>query len=108
WAAARETNHNIILNIQGDEPLIKANWVDQVVDALTSDPGLEVATLAHPFPVDELQNLGSVKVILNQNKDAIYFSRYPIPYSREKHEKYPGACLKHVGIYGYKAEFLKK
>jgi 3-deoxy-manno-octulosonate cytidylyltransferase (CMP-KDO synthetase) len=108
WAAARESGHNIVLNIQGDEPLIKSSWVDKVVDALTADASLEVATLAHPFPVNELSNLGSVKVILNKNNDAIYFSRYPIPYSRETHEKYPGACLKHVGIYGYKADFLKK
>jgi 3-deoxy-manno-octulosonate cytidylyltransferase (CMP-KDO synthetase) len=108
WAAAQNySDADIVLNIQGDEPLINEKWIDGVVDAMMQNVDLKMATLAHDLPLDELHEMGSVKVLLNQKSEAIYFSRLPIPYTRSTWDKYPGLCLKHIGLYGYRREFLK-
>ncbi len=108
WAVAQARNCDVVLNIQGDEPLIQPFWVDRLVGALRDEPQLKMATLAHKLPPEELQSLGVVKLILNRQSEAIYFSRYPIPYSREGLEKWPNTALKHIGLYGYRKEFLKE
>jgi 3-deoxy-manno-octulosonate cytidylyltransferase (CMP-KDO synthetase) len=108
WAVAKTRNCDVVLNIQGDEPLIQPFWVDRLVGSLRDEAQLKMATLAHKLPNDELQTLGVVKVILNRNSEAIYFSRYPIPYSREGVDKWPGVALKHIGLYGYRKEFLQE
>lgn len=108
WAVAQTRNCDVVLNIQGDEPLIQPFWVDRLVGALRDEPQIKMATLAHKLPNEELQSLGVVKLILNRNSEAIYFSRYPIPYSREGIEKWPNTALKHIGLYGYRKEFLKE
>jgi 3-deoxy-manno-octulosonate cytidylyltransferase (CMP-KDO synthetase) len=108
WAVAQARQCDIVLNIQGDEPLIQPFWIDRLVAALKSEPEIKMATLAHQLPVHELQALGVVKLIMNRNHEAIYFSRYPIPYSREGVEKWPNTALKHIGLYGYRKEFLKE
>lgn len=108
WAAAQNRDVDIVLNIQGDEPLIQPSWVDNLVGAFLERPHIQMATLAHALPADELQALGTVKLILNREKEAIYFSRFPIPYSREGLEKWSGTALKHIGLYGYKKDFLRE
>jgi 3-deoxy-manno-octulosonate cytidylyltransferase (CMP-KDO synthetase) len=96
----------IIVNIQGDEPLIQARMIDDLVAPLVADSGIEMSTLAHEISDEDLHNMNAVKVVCNDLGDALYFSRFPIPYSREKSPA--GACLKHVGLYAYQRHFLKK
>lgn len=108
WAASREKNADVIINIQGDEPLLRGHWIDKVAALFKDDAKLEMATIAHAIKEEELTLPQAVKVILNAKSDAIYFSRLPIPYTRMKFSEAPGMCLKHIGLYGYRKEFLKK
>ena len=107
WAVSRERPCDIVLNIQGDEPLIQPFWIDRLVAIFSQKPQAKMATLAHRLPPEELESHGAVKVILNRQNEAIYFSRHPIPYSRTTLEELPGLALKHIGLYGYRREFLK-
>lgn len=107
WAAAKDRKADIVLNIQGDEPLIEASWVDSLVQAMIKNPKVEMATLGHELPLNEMEEKGTVKLILNRANEAIYFSRYPIPYSREDAVKWPGTALKHIGLYAYRKDFLR-
>ncbi len=100
---------DIIVNIQGDEPLLPIEYVDLIVSAMKNNPSVSMATLAHPLSILELENKNSVKVIVNKNNEAIYFSRFPIPFSREVcNEKIVSCVQKHIGLYGYKTAFLKE
>lgn len=107
WAAVENIDCDLALNIQGDEPLIQPFWIDKLISAFSSSE-VSMATLAHALPPSELEEKGTVKLILNQNSEAIYFSRFPIPYSREGIEARPGLALKHIGLYGYRKSFLGK
>lgn len=108
-AAIRDVDCDIVVNIQGDEPLVTGDLVDSLASVFTNDASLDMATLAHPISFEELQSLNSVKVILNQHDEAIYFSRYPIPYSRVQPTPAAGfdGCMKHIGMYAYTKKFLK-
>ena len=108
WAAAQEVSADVVLNIQGDEPLIEPFWVDRLVEVFTRKPHVTMATLAHRLPPDELEEKGTVKLITNQQGEAIYFSRFAIPYSREGMDKWPGTALKHIGLYAYRKDFLRQ
>ena len=103
--------HDFIINIQGDEPFIQPEQINLLVTCL-ENPATQLATLIKPIEsVDELFNPNSPKVVLNQHREAIYFSRQPIPYLRgaeestwpEKHPYY-----KHIGIYGYRTDILEQ
>ncbi len=107
WAAARERSCDVVLNIQGDEPLIQPFWIDRLIKIFSENSDAKMATLAHRLAPEELESRGVVKLIMNRRNEAIYFSRFAIPYSRESIEKYPGLALKHIGLYGYRREFLK-
>lgn len=101
---------DIIVNVQGDEPEVNANMVDLVVDALAGDDGAAMSTLAHVIKDEaELANPNVVKVVLDNNGYALYFSRLPIPYIRDR-ERPAGesgvAHLRHLGIYAYRKDFL--
>lgn len=96
---------DIIINVQGDEPLIKKEMIYKLIE-LFNDSSVYMGTLKKLI-VDEveLENSNVVKVITDVNNDAIYFSRYCIPYERDsKYAKH----YKHIGIYGYKKWFLLK
>ncbi len=109
WAAIEKIDCDVVINIQGDEPLVSADWVDALAKPLIAEPALEMATLAHPLSMEELQSPNAVKVVVDQTGNALYFSRFPIPYSREeaKASQIPGA-LKHIGMYGYRKSFLQR
>ncbi|QTL99565.1 3-deoxy-manno-octulosonate cytidylyltransferase [Iocasia frigidifontis] len=94
---------DIIINVQGDEPLINSKVINQVIEAF-SDEECVMATLKQKIENErDIMNPNCVKVITDKNSNAIYFSRYPLPYLREnKAQDY----FKHIGIYGYKREFL--
>ncbi|MCL4685998.1 3-deoxy-manno-octulosonate cytidylyltransferase [Myxococcota bacterium] len=93
---------DIVVNVQGDEPLIEGPVIDAVVTALEGDPEAAMATLAHPAEPDGVDDPNRVKLVRDQRGRALYFSRSRIPYPRQ-----PGArVLQHVGIYAYRREFL--
>ena len=93
------------INIQGDEPLIDPSLVDQLADKLATDSSIDLITAASPLK-DEAQftNPNIVKVVLNAQNDALYFSRAPIPHPHHPNALQP---LRHIGLYGYRADFLK-
>jgi 3-deoxy-manno-octulosonate cytidylyltransferase (CMP-KDO synthetase) len=97
----------IIVNVQGDEPLIEPDTINAAVEPLLADTTVEMSTLSRPFTSTE-EFLGSnvVKVVTNSAGDALYFSRAPIPYSRAG--GLPLAARAHVGLYVYRRETLLK
>lgn len=98
--------YDIIINIQGDEPLIEPEMIDSLIDSFKENSSIEMITLKHQLKNrEDIENPNCVKVVTDIYDNALYFSRYPIPYPRENSGvKY----FKHIGIYGYKREFLKK
>ena len=108
WAAVQKEQFDIAINIQGDEPLITGEVLDTLVQSMINNPAVEMATLGHPFKtVKDMENPNVVKIVLNKDSQALYFSRFPIPYSRNK-EFSQGVNLQHIGLYGYRKAFLKK
>ena len=109
---------HIVVNVQGDEPLIEPVLIDEVARLLVSHPHCPMGTVAHPLEhMEDFLNPNVVKVVLNKDHLAHYFSRSAIPFSRDtpswaKTEN-PKAflhsinALRHIGIYAYKAGFLK-
>jgi 3-deoxy-manno-octulosonate cytidylyltransferase (CMP-KDO synthetase) len=102
----------IIVNVQGDLPLLEPGMIAQVVEPLERDPDLQMATLRRPIvdPAD-LANPNVVKVVTDRDGHALYFSRAPIPYVRDGSHDLPHVGtrqFKHVGLYAYRREFLLK
>jgi 3-deoxy-manno-octulosonate cytidylyltransferase (CMP-KDO synthetase) len=94
-----------IINIQGDEPLIDPKLVDRLVRELQRDGKLEMITAAHPFDDPrEAKSPHQVKVVLNQQGDALYFSRAAIPFARAASAQ--PKHFRHQGIYGYRRDLL--
>jgi 3-deoxy-manno-octulosonate cytidylyltransferase (CMP-KDO synthetase) len=95
----------LIVNLQGDEPLMDAALIAEVASALELDRDAAVATACHPIrDVGQLTNPNVVKVVLDARNRALYFSRSQIPHPREA----GGAWMRHAGLYAYRAGFLKK
>ena len=94
---------DVIINVQGDEPLIDEDVIDQLADLFLEDADLQMATVASPLLEDEYDEPSAVKVICNKQGDAMYFSRSLIPYPRHAFINPP---MKHVGIYAYRRQFL--
>ena len=101
--AQQYTDLDVIINVQGDEPMIDANLIDQLAELFESDDALQMATVATPLLEEEYDEPSAVKVILNKRNDAMYFSRSLIPYPRHDFVNTP---LKHIGIYAYRRQFL--
>lgn len=100
----------IIVNLQGDEPLMPAHLLAQVAETLAETPGAAMATLATPLAdADELHDPHAVKLVTRQDGRALYFSRAPIPWDREGHSPTQMAVARrHLGVYAYRAGFLKR
>jgi 3-deoxy-manno-octulosonate cytidylyltransferase (CMP-KDO synthetase) len=97
----------VVVNIQGDEPLLDPAAIDAAVLSLTSDPDVPMATLSKPIEHPaEISDPNVVKVVTNRSGDAIYFSRYPIPYPREDRSVGKVVHFKHIGLYVYRRDFL--
>ena len=102
--AVRDMNCNLIVNVQGDEPLIDPLAIQAVVQPFIAEKNLEMATLAHPLLRDEdLHDENVVKVVCNAKNHAMYFSRAAIPFPRKSQASPP---LQHVGLYAYTKGFL--
>jgi 3-deoxy-manno-octulosonate cytidylyltransferase (CMP-KDO synthetase) len=113
-------DEQVIVNVQGDEPLIDPRLVRRVADDLEADPAAAVATAAHPMdsPADFF-NPNVVKVVCDRAGRALYFSRAPIPYARDAFAALKGKpvgsaplpqglpALRHIGLYAYRAAFLR-
>lgn len=98
------SNYDVVINIQGDEPLIKAEMIDILVDSFKEDKNLVMGTLKHKLiDENEIENPNNVKIITDKNDFAIYFSRSVIPYPRNKQNI---NYYKHIGIYAYKRDFV--
>ena len=105
---------DVVINIQGDEPFIQPRQLQAVMDCF-QDPETQIATLVKPFTPEDgleaLENPNSPKVVVNQNMQALYFSRSVIPYLRGK-EKSEWLSLhtyyKHIGLYAYRTEVLRE
>jgi 3-deoxy-manno-octulosonate cytidylyltransferase (CMP-KDO synthetase) len=105
-AAAKAGEASHLINIQGDEPLLDPKLVDSLARTLREDPGLSMITAASPVSdPDLISNPNVVKVTLDRNFNALYFSRSPIPYRRSSVEALP--TYRHLGIYGYRSDFLR-
>jgi 3-deoxy-manno-octulosonate cytidylyltransferase (CMP-KDO synthetase) len=102
--------YDYVVNIQGDEPFIDPKQIDELASLL--DGAVELATLIKKISTnDELFNLGEVKTVFNNNMEALYFSRQPIPYYRNAAELdwlQEQDYYKHIGIYAYRADVLEK
>lgn len=96
--------YEVIINIQGDEPLIEKNMINSLINPFIEDADLKMATLKFKLDnIEDINNPNIVKVITDNNNYAIYFSRSPIPYPRHMDM---GNYYKHIGIYAYEREFL--
>ena len=108
WEAVREVDGDVIVNIQGDEPLIEGALLDRLLAPFDSDASLEMATLGRPLDAEALASKNTAKIVLNAKDEALYFSRFAIPYSRTELAMQPGVALKHIGIYAYRRDFLRR
>lgn len=101
--AMRTIDCDVVINVQGDEPLIDPEAIRAVAEPFRHDHSLSMATLAHPIQSDEdFNNPHVVKVVCDAKGHALYFSRAPIPYPGNR----SGSPLQHVGLYAYRKEFL--
>jgi len=116
---AKRLKSEIIVNVQGDEPLIKGNIVDSAIRPLLSDDTLQLSTLMTRIEeVRDWLNPHIVKVVVDQKNFALYFSRSPIPFPRELHigrlesnpfgtsRPLPKRVFKHIGVYVFRRKFL--
>ena len=103
--AASAENAELVVNIQGDEPLIEPAAIDAAILPLAHDPAIVMGTLKKAIEDPrEVTDPNVVKVVTDRNGDAIYFSRCPIPYERD--QAGPGTHFKHIGLYVYRRDFL--
>lgn len=119
-AAALEEHFDLIVNVQGDEPLISPRTIERAVDALAGDPDAVVSTTCEPITdAADVLSPDVVKVVVNEHGDALYFSRAPVPFPREaarRHGSLAAALAnepalvarfrKHTGLYVYRRDFL--
>lgn len=119
--AADKISADIVINVQGDEPLINPRSLELLISPFREDDRLGIATLKYPIESYEaFVNPNIVKVICDEQDHALYFSRLPIPYLREKQEllqeweetgERPADLLpvpmKHIGVYAYRESFLQ-
>lgn len=101
--AARMTDYDLVVNVQGDEPLIEPAVIDALIEPFLADETLSMATVKTEIhDAAEAENPNNVKVITDVNGNALYFSRARIPYARSAGAK----VYKHIGIYAYRRDFL--
>jgi 3-deoxy-manno-octulosonate cytidylyltransferase (CMP-KDO synthetase) len=120
---ARKLNSEIILNVQGDEPFIDTEVIDTVLKLMLKDQTINMASAkTNMTDIADFFNPAVVKVICDKNDRAIYFSRAPIPYFRDEFQQYKkngklekqtiqkicSVTYKHIGIYGYRWDFLMR
>jgi 3-deoxy-manno-octulosonate cytidylyltransferase (CMP-KDO synthetase) len=107
---ARTLDADLIVNLQGDEPLIDPQALDLLVDLLRASPEAGMATLAAPLAsLEQYHSPHCVKVVCDDHGRALYFSRSPVPFVRDGQPDLstrPARFLQHIGLYGYRRDFL--
>ena len=107
---ARRLDAEVIVNLQGDEPLVEPSSLDLLPELLGRDPDADVATLAAPITsAEQWRDPACVKVVRDACGRALYFSRSPVPFVRDGQPDFagrPARFLQHVGIYAYRRDFL--
>src|SRR5438067_816792 len=102
--AGRAKEFSLIINVQGDEPLIEPRLIDRMITALHKNRTIDMLTAAHPFKsAKDALSPHQVKVVTDLAGNALYFSRAPIPF---REEGAPARLLRHQGIYGFRRELL--
>ena len=100
---------DIIVNLQGDEPLIPSHYICEVAFALAGQQQAGIATLAAKIlDEEEITNSNAVKVVVDKNNYALYFSRATIPHCRDAHKLASTSYLRHIGMYAYRVDFLNR
>ena len=102
--AEKYPDADVIVNVQGDEPMIPPEIIDRLADAFVKEPDLKMATMKAPMEEGEYDDPSAVKVVTDKNGYALYFSRSLMPYPRNRSELFK--VYKHVGIYAYTRTFL--
>ncbi|MBI4720562.1 MAG: 3-deoxy-manno-octulosonate cytidylyltransferase [Chitinivibrionia bacterium] len=110
--ASRQLAHDIVVNLQGDEPVVPGGLVEAMV-SLVNEAGADMATACHAIrDAAEMENPNAVKVVMGGSGRALYFSRSPIPYGawRDLHGRSGGKfrAYRHIGIYAYRKEALMR
>lgn len=103
----------IVVNVQGDEPMIPPQVIDQVAENLAAASSAGVATLCEPIDsVEDFLSPNAVKVVATTNQLALYFSRAPIPWPRDAfnvaQDSVPNTARRHIGIYAYRVDYLNQ
>lgn len=106
-------SQDIIVNVQGDEPLLPATLVQQVADLLEAHPECSMSTLCEPInDLEEFQRDSIVKVVMSKQQHALYFSRATIPYDRDgaklAQPQLHDAAYRHLGLYAYRVQLLQE
>jgi 3-deoxy-manno-octulosonate cytidylyltransferase (CMP-KDO synthetase) len=106
-AASARKDEDIFVNVQGDEPLIEPDAIDAAVEAIESDESVSIATLMVPIarPAD-IMDPNVVKVVLDFDGNALYFSRAPIPWVRDRNAPVHARHMKHLGLYAFRRAAL--
>lgn len=98
--------HDIVVNIQGDQPLFHSEIINQVTQPLLDDPDLPMSTLIYKIiRAEEIDDPNHVKTVFDRDHNALYFSRSAIPHQRNPEDGTP-TYYKHLGVYGYRKNFL--
>lgn len=101
------SEHDVVVNIQGDQPLFPAEVVHQVAQPLLDDPALPMSTLIYKIiRPEEINDPNHVKTVFDRDQYALYFSRSAIPFQRNPEEAETPTYYKHLGFYGYRKGFL--
>jgi 3-deoxy-manno-octulosonate cytidylyltransferase (CMP-KDO synthetase) len=108
--ASSMSEYDYIVNVQGDEPLIEPDSINKIIDAITKDSKAVSYSAMTPFiSLGEVQNPNNVKVVVDKNNHALYFSRSIIPFNRNINKNSTHQLgYKHLGLYAYKRDFLLK
>jgi len=103
----RIPDEEIVVNVQGDEPLMPPALIRAVAERLQNDRKVNMSTAACPIVERrEFENTNVVKVVRDARDHALYFSRAPVPWPRDQAGGVPATALRHIGIYGYRAGFV--
>jgi 3-deoxy-manno-octulosonate cytidylyltransferase (CMP-KDO synthetase) len=101
--------NDVVVNIQGDEPLLEHASIDRAVRALVNDKTCDASTLASVITDEkDINDPSVVKVVADRRGNAMYFSRAAVPYNRDKSKNASGAYLKHIGLYVYRKSVLDR
>ncbi len=106
-AVAGNDEWDVVVNIQGDEPLLSGENIDVLVGGLLADGDVPMSTLCRPLEAERIDDPNAVKVVRDVNGRALYFSRSPIPYPRRR-EAAVALWRLHLGIYGFRKDALER